>query len=210
MAKSLDIVGIKGPNGWSAIRRELDVQSFGVNAWTRPQGETIVGEHTETGSGQEELYIVIAGSARFTVDGDDLDAPTGTAVFVGDPESKRRAIALEDGTTVVVVGGKAGVAYTPGAFEVNIDVFRLFQEDKIEQAKDMITDALERFEDRGALTYNLACAEARLGETESAVEHLRAALELRPGLTDLARGDTDLDALREDPRFVELVPAASG
>jgi tetratricopeptide (TPR) repeat protein len=105
---------------------------------------------------------------------------------------------------------RRGVAYTPGAFEVNIDVFRLFQEDKIEQAKDMITDALERFEDRGALTYNLACAEARLGETESAVEHLRAALELRPGLTDLARGDTDLDALREDPRFVELVPAASG
>jgi hypothetical protein len=59
------------------------------------------------------------------------------------------------------------------------------------------------------LTYNLACAEARLGETDTAVEHLRAALELRPGLTDLARGDTDLDALRDDPRFVELVPAAS-
>jgi hypothetical protein len=209
MAKSIDIVGIKGPNGWSPIRRELDVQSFGVNAWTRPEGETIVGEHTETGSGQEELYIVIAGSARFTVDGDDLDAPRGTAVYVGDPESKRTAVALEDGTTVVVVGNKAGVAYTPGAFEVNIDVFQLFQQDKIEQAKEMITDALGRYEDRGVLTYNLACAEARLGETDTAVEHLRAALELRPGLTDLARGDTDLDALRGDPRFVELVPAAS-
>jgi hypothetical protein len=59
------------------------------------------------------------------------------------------------------------------------------------------------------LTYNLACAEARLGETDAAVEHLRAALDLRPNLTDLARDDTDLDALREDPRFVELVPAAS-
>jgi quercetin dioxygenase-like cupin family protein len=208
MAKSMDIVGSKGPNGWSPIRRELGVQSFGVNAWTRAEGEAVIGEHTESGSGQEELYIVIAGSARFTVDGADLDAPTGTAVCV-DPESKRTAIALEDGTTIVVVGGKAGVAYTPGAFEVNIDVFRLFQQDKIEQAKEMITDALERFEDRGVLTYNLACAEARLGETDAAVEHLRAALDLRPNLTDLARDDTDLDALREDPRFVELVPAAS-
>jgi quercetin dioxygenase-like cupin family protein len=208
MARSIDIVASKGPNGWSPIRRELDVQSFGVNAWTRAEGEAVIGEHTEAGSGQEELYIVIAGAARFTVDGDDLDAPTGTAIFV-DPESKRTAIALEDGTTVVVVGGKAGAAYTPGAFEVNIDVFRLFQEDKIEQAKEMITDALGRFEDRGVLTYNLACAEARLGETDSAVDHLRAALELRPGLTDLARGDTDLDALRADPRFGELVPAAS-
>jgi quercetin dioxygenase-like cupin family protein len=208
MVKSMDIVGSKGPNGWSPIRRELDVQSFGVNAWTRAKGEAVIGEHTESGSGQEELYIVIAGSACFTVDGDDLDAPTGTAVYV-DPESKRTAIALVDNTTVVVVGGKGGAAYTPGAFEVNIDVFQLFQQDKIEQAKEMITDALGRFEDRGVLTYNLACAEARLGETDSAVEHLRAALDLRPNLTDLARGDSDLDALREDPRFAELVPAAS-
>jgi tetratricopeptide (TPR) repeat protein len=209
VAKSIDIVGIKGANGWSPIRRELGVQSFGINAWTRAEGETIVGEHTETGSGQEELYVVIAGRARFTIDGDDLDAPTGTAVFVGEPESKRTAVALEDGTTVVVMGGKAGQAYVAGGFEVNIDVFELFKQDKIEQAKDMITDALTRFDDRGVLTYNLACAEARLGETDSAVEHLRTALELRPGLTELARGDTDLDAIREDPRFGVLVPAAS-
>jgi quercetin dioxygenase-like cupin family protein len=208
MTKSIDIVAIKGPNGWSPIRRELDVQSFGINAWTRPKGETIVGEHDEEGSGQEEIYIVLAGTARFTIDGDDLDAPAGTAVFV-DPASKRTAVAAEDGTTVIVVGGKPGEAYTPGSFEVNIDVFRLFQEDKIEQAKEMITDAIARFEDRGILTYNLACAEARLGETDSAVEHLRAALALRPGLATLAGGDSDLDAIREDPRFAELVPAAT-
>jgi quercetin dioxygenase-like cupin family protein len=208
MAKSVDIVAIKGPNGWSPIRRELDVQSFGINAWTRAEGETIVSEHDEEGSGQEEVYIVLAGTARFTIDGDDLDAPAGTAVYV-DPVSKRTAVAAEDGTTVIVLGGKAGEAYTPGSFEVNIDVFRLFQEDKIDEAKQMITDALARFEDRGVLTYNLACAEARLGETDSAVEHLRAALELRPGLATLASEDTDLDAIRDDPRFAALVPAAT-
>jgi tetratricopeptide (TPR) repeat protein len=209
MAKSVDIVAIKGPNGWSPIRRELDVQSFGINAWTRAEGETIVSEHDEEGSGQEELYIVLAGTARFTVDGDDLEAPAGTAVFVGDAASKRTAVAAEDGTTVIVIGGRAGEAYRPGSFEVNIDVFRLFQEGKIEQAKQMITDAIERYEDRGILTYNLACAEARLGETDSAVEHLRAALELRPRLATLASEDTDLDAIRDDPRFAELVPAAT-
>jgi tetratricopeptide (TPR) repeat protein len=209
VAKSIDIVAIKGPNGWSPIRRELDVQSFGINAWTRTEGETLVGDHDEEGSGQEELYIIIAGSARFTVDGDDLEAPAGTAVFVGDPASKRTAIALEDGTTVVVIGGKAGEAYIAGAWEVNIDVFQLFQQDKIPEAKQMITDALARYEDRGILTYNLACAEARLGETDSAVEHLRTALELRPRLATLAGEDTDLDAIRDDPRFAELVPAAA-
>lgn len=206
MVESVDIAGSKGPNGWSPIRRELGVQSFGINAWTRPAGETIVGEHDEAGSGQEEVYIVLSGIARFTVDGDELDAPAGTAVFVR-PASKRTATAVEDDTTVVVVGAKPGEAYVPGSFEINIEVFQLFQQGEIEAAKQMVTEALERFEDRGVLTYNLACAESRLGETDPAVEHLRAALELRPSLTELARTDTDLDAIRDDPRFAELVPA---
>lgn len=208
MVESVDIVSIKGPNGWSPIRRELDVQPFGINAWTRPAGETVVGEHDEAGSGQEEVYIVLAGVARFTVDGEDLEAPAGTALCVR-PASKRTAVAVEDDTTVIVVGGKPGEAYTPGSFEVNIEVFQLFQRGEIEAAKQLVTEALARFEDHGVLTYNLACAESRLGETDPAVEHLRAALELRPGLVELARTDTDLDAIREDPRFAELVPAAS-
>ena len=76
-----------------------------------------------------------AGSARSPSTATISTRRTGTAVFVGDPESKRTAIALEDGTTVVVVGCKARSAYKPGAFEVNIDVFQLFQADKIEQAR---------------------------------------------------------------------------
>jgi hypothetical protein len=52
VVESVDIVSIKGPNGWSPIRRELDVRPFWINDWTRPAGETIVGEHDESGSGQ--------------------------------------------------------------------------------------------------------------------------------------------------------------
>jgi len=93
---------------------------------------------------------------------------------------------------------------------VNAEVFALFADDKVAEAKAMVTDALTRFDDRAALTYNLACCEARLGETDAAVEHLGAALELRPSLADLAREDSDLDAIREDPRFDELVGAPAG
>jgi len=182
MAETVDIATIKNSNGWSPIRRELDVQAFGINAWTGDDGATLVGEHDESSSGHEELYIVIAGNARFTVDGEDTDAPTGTAVFVRDPASKRKAVAGADGTTIVSVGGKVGEAYEPLVWEVNAQVFELFAHDQIEEAKELVTGALDRFEDRGALLYNLACTEARLGEIEPALED---ALAVRPSLSDL-------------------------
>lgn len=205
MAATIDIATIKNGNGWSPIRRELDVQAFGINAWSGDDGATLVGEHDEQASGHEELYIVFAGSARFTVDGEDTDAPTGTVVFVRDPASRRKAVATEDGTTIVSVGGKAGEAYEPLVWEVNAQVFELFAHDQIEEAKEMVTAALDRFENRAALLYNLACAEARLGEIEAALGHLEEALAVRASLSDLARDDSDLDALRGEPRFEQLV-----
>ena len=206
MAETVDIATINQGNGWSPIRRELDVQAFGINAWTGDDGERLVGEHDEKSSGHEELYVVIAGSARFTVDGEDTDAAPGTVVFVRDPASQRKAVATEDGTTIVSVGGKAGEAYRALPWEVNAQVFELFGRGEIEEAKHVVTAALDRYEDRGALLYNLACAEARLGELEPAFGHLGEALAARPSLADLARDDTDLDALRGDVRFEQLVP----
>lgn len=205
MAEILDIATIRQGNGWSPIRRELDVQAFGINAWSGDDGATLVGEHDEQASGHEELYIVFAGSAVFTVDGEDTNASTGTVVFVRDPASKRKAVAAEDGTTIVSVGGKAGEAYEPLVWEVNAQVFELFAHDQIEEAKEMVTAALDRFENRAALLYNLACAEARLGEIEPALGHLEEALAVRSSLGDLARDDSDLDALRGEPRFDQLV-----
>lgn len=209
MFKTVDIGAIKRPSGWSPIRRELDVRSFGINAWSGDEGTTLVGEHDEENSGQEELYIVLQGAARFTIDGEDLDAAPGTVVFVGDPASKRKAVAAAGGTTVLSIGGKPGEAFEPRVWEVNAEVFALFADGEIEEAKRMVTDALTRFEDRTALTYNLACCEARLGDTEPAIAHLAEALEQRPSLADLAREDSDLDAIRDDPRFAELVGAAA-
>jgi tetratricopeptide (TPR) repeat protein len=208
MADTLDIATIKNGNGWSPIRRELDVQAFGVNAWSGDEGASLVGEHDEKSSGHEELYMVVAGSARFTVDGEDTEAPTGTVVFVRDPAQKRKAVAAEDGTTIVSVGGKAGEAYEPLVWEVNAQVFELFAQDEVEEAKRMVTDALGRFEDRAALLYNLACCEARLGEIEPALSHLEEAFAVRPSLNELAQGDSDLDALRGEARFDELVGTA--
>jgi quercetin dioxygenase-like cupin family protein len=205
MIESIDIVEIKRPSGWSPIRRELGVRSFGINAWSGDEGARLVGEHDEKPSGQEELYLVLSGSALFTVDGEELEAEPGRVVFVPDPASKRTAVASADGTVVLSVGGKPGEAFEPRAWEVNAEVFALFANDQVEEAKDMVIEALTRFEDRSALTYNLACCEARLGETEEAILHLGEALAMRPSLAELAREDSDLDAIRDDPRFAPLV-----
>ena len=53
--------------------------------------------------------------------------------------------------------------------------------------------------------YNLACCEALAGRKEDAIGHLRTAIELRPQMKELAREDSDFDAIREEPGFAGLV-----
>jgi hypothetical protein len=195
------IAGLARPNGWSPIRRELDVQAFGINAWTAGAGERLIPGHDEVPSGHEELYVVTAGRATFTVGGDEIDAPAGTVVFVRDPSAQRDAWATEDGTTVLVIGGPAGQAYQPRSWETNVDAMPLWEAGDFEGLKRLMLEALERYEDRGTIFYNLACAEAQLGETDAALEHLAAAISERPNLAENVREDSDLDPIREDPRF---------
>jgi tetratricopeptide (TPR) repeat protein len=195
-------------NGWAPLRAHLGARAFGVNAYTKDADERIVGEHAEEASGHEELYLVVAGRAKFTVDGEERDAPVGTAVLV-QSGTTRSADALEDGTTIVVVGGRPGAAFRPRAWETNAIVFPLFGEGRIEEARELLRGVADEYEDGESIEYNLACCEARLGETEKAFAHLARSLEGRPDLVELARGDDDLAALRGDPRFDELVGAAT-
>ena len=196
------IADLERPDGWSPIRRELEVQSFGVNAWTAHEaGATLIAEHDERPSRHEELYLVVAGRATFTVGGEQLDAPAGTIVFVRDPATTRGAVTAEADTTVLAVGAEPGKAYRPRPWEANVDILPLFASGQHAEAKRLLLEALDRYEERNTLLYNLACAEAQLGETEAAFDHLAAALPGRADLAELARGDDDLAPLRDDPRF---------
>jgi tetratricopeptide (TPR) repeat protein len=192
---------LERPDGWSPIRRALGVSAFGINAWTGQEaGATIISEHDEQPSGHEELYVVVAGRATFTVGGEEVDAPVGTIVFVRDPTAKRGAVAAEASTTVLAVGGRPGEAYRPRSWETNVDVLPMFESGRHEEAKQVLIEALDRYEDQGTILYNLACAEAQLGETDAALDHLAAALQERPDLAESARDDTDLEPIRDDPR----------
>ncbi len=72
------------------VREHLGIHAFGINAFTPGEDGTLIDEHDEAGSGQEELYIVLDGKVTFVIDGEVVDAPPGTLVFVG-PESRRKA-----------------------------------------------------------------------------------------------------------------------
>ncbi len=194
-------------SGWSPIRRHFDIRSFGINAWTGHEaGAAVIPAHDEKPSGHEELYLVTAGRAKFTVEGEEVDAPAGTIVFVRNPDANRGAVAAEAETTVLTVGAKPGETYTPRSWETNAEVLPLFEQGRFQEAKELLAAALDRHEDRGTLLFNLACAEAQLGETDAALEHLSAAIVERPDLAETARGDSDLDPIRGDPRFATLFP----
>lgn len=200
------IAELERPDGWSPIRRQLGVQAFGVNAWTvREAGASVIPEHDEVPSGHEELYLVLTGHATFSVAGEEIDAPTGTVVFVPDPATKRGAVARDAGTTVFALGARPGDAYRPRAWETNVDVFPMFDEGRFEEAKQLLLEALGQYEDQGTLLYNLACAEAQLGNPDAALDYLSGALDERPDLRESAGGDEDLATLREDPRFAALI-----
>jgi tetratricopeptide (TPR) repeat protein len=192
-------------DGWAPIRAALDVQAFGVNAWTaHAPGATLIPPHDEAPSGHEELFVVAAGHARFTVGEDEIDAPAGEIVFVRDPAVSRAAVAVEADTTIVSVGATAGRAFRPRSWELNRDVIPLLDAGRHAEARELLLDALERYEDRDTVLYNLACAEAQLGETDAAFRHLGEAFRLRPAFAEHAGDDPDLEPLRADPRFAEL------
>jgi len=178
---------------WRPIRRRFVIWGFGTNAYTAAKpGDWVVEEHTESQLGHEELYVVVRGRATFTLDGDQVDAPTGTLVFISDPAVKRKAVAEEDGTVVLAVGGKPGEAFTPSAWEWYFQAYAQPTEEGIETMRAGIADLGER----GPLYYHLACLEARAGRLDDARAHLARAVELDPKLAELAEKDDDLKEVR--------------
>lgn len=190
---------------WRPVRKHFGLRAFGVNAWVaESEGDEIIQEHSEEDSGHEELYVVTDGHATFTLGGEEVDAPTGTYVYVA-PETSRKAVAKEAGTTIISIGAKPGEAFEVQNWEANAEMWPLYEAGDYEGAIAVLEKALER-ERQGALVYNLACMEAMLGRREDAVEHLLESLEGAPErFIETARNDSDLDSIKDDPRVVELL-----
>jgi hypothetical protein len=98
---------------WKPVRHHFGIRAFGTNAYVAlAAGEQVIEEHSEGSGGHEELYFVASGRAAFTVAGEEIDAPAGTFVYVGDPVHVRGAVAQEPGTAVLAVGAPFGAPFS--------------------------------------------------------------------------------------------------
>jgi tetratricopeptide (TPR) repeat protein len=195
---------VDGELQWRPVRRTLRIEAFGINAYTANAGELVVEEHDETGAGaghHEELYVVVTGRATFTVDGQSFDAPVGTLVFLDDPQERRGARAVEDGTTVLAIGGVRGKPFRISPWEFAFAGVPAYKAGRHDEAKALLLEGLELHPANPSLLYDLACNESLNGESETALEHLREAVAAEPKYGKYAQEDSDLDAIRDDPRF---------
>jgi tetratricopeptide (TPR) repeat protein len=192
---------------WRPIRRRFGITAFGTNAYTAEQaGQRVVEEHRESG-GHQELYVVLAGRATFTLDGDEVDAPAGTLVYC-EPDTLRGAIAAEDGTTVLGIGAKPGVVFEPSAWEESFAATGYAKLGQLDRARETFRAATESHPDNWQPFYNWACIEARFGEPGTALTLLDRAIELDAKALEYAPADEDFASLREDPAFLRITRQA--
>jgi tetratricopeptide (TPR) repeat protein len=201
----IDGYGDEGRPFWHMVRATLGVEAFGINAWRATADEQdVIGEHDELGdgaAGHEEVYVVLSGHVTFTLDGETVEAPARTVVFVRDPAVKRRAVARDAGTTVLAVGAKAGTAFTVSPWERSASALRYWTNGEWDKAIEHLERERAADPESARVLYDLACAEARGGHVDDAIEHLGAAIALQESFLENAQSDPDFASIHDDPRF---------
>ena len=185
---------------WKPVRKTLGVTAFGINAYTAANtGDEVVEDHTESQLGHEEIYAVMSGHATFTVDGDEVDAPAGTLVYLDDPAQRRSAVATEPNTTVLAIGGRPGL-HEVSAWEYFFPALPHMASGDYDTARRLLEEALTET-NAAVVHYQLACIEALTGNKERALAELSAAVELEDRFREHAAKDDDFASIRGDPRF---------
>ena len=112
-----DVDAYQGPGTLPGIRfrpagRALGVSAWGMNVIEIDAGCALYPEHDHVKDGQEEVYVVLAGSATLQHEGEAIDLAQGAMVRVG-PAQKRKFVPGPAGVTLLALGGTPGKAYEP-------------------------------------------------------------------------------------------------
>jgi mannose-6-phosphate isomerase-like protein (cupin superfamily) len=193
---------IERRDSWIPVREHLGIRAFGINAYTPRDDGRIINDHDEESSGQQELYVVVDGTATFDVDGERVEAPAGTLVFAR-PAARRSATG---DATVLVIGATPGEAFHPldwgDAWTFHAESLRAYGEQRYGDALDAVRRGLADNPDHPGLHYNYACFAVLAGDTsDETFDHLRRSVELFPRFRDQARTDDDFVSVRDDARF---------
>jgi uncharacterized cupin superfamily protein len=93
------------------MRVALGASAFGINQVELPAGAS-GREHDEAASGQEEVYVILAGSGTMRVDAAEVALQPGMWLRL-DAASTRLPTAGPDGLTFIAVGARPGAEYVP-------------------------------------------------------------------------------------------------
>jgi hypothetical protein len=188
------------------IRHHLGISAFGATAWSaHAAGEPVINEHDEGDpTADEELFVVLSGHAVFDLEGDRIDAPAGTLVFAP-PRTRRSATATEDGTTILAVEGTPGKGYEARGWELWAPLFPAYEAGEYAEVADRLESLVETSPQYPLLFFNLACCESLSGRTAGALRHLQHAIEMSDEFRGHAQTDSDLDPIRDEPEFKQLV-----
>jgi len=199
---------LPGPGSltWIPVRGPLGIGAFGVNAYLADEaGADVVEEHTED-SGHEELYVVVAGRATFTLDGEELDAPAGTLVFLPEHGVRRRAVAQEPGTLVLAIGGWPDRPFEPSSWEWWFRAYGLQDLGRLDEARAVMAEGTQERPQDADMAFHRACLDTLGGDRDSAFAHLTRAVALGgEPLRARALAERDFAALRADPRWAVVV-----
>jgi quercetin dioxygenase-like cupin family protein len=197
----LDAIEMQDGFVWRPVRRRFGIQAFGTNAYTPGASGQVVEEHTEQVYGHQEIYLVLRGRVRFTVDGNDHELGPGQLVFLRDPSLRRAAVALTDDAAVLAVGGKPGAPHEVSAWEYTFAASPHLRAGRYDEARQLLHEGLEAKPDNPAIRYDLACVEALAGESDKALELLNEAVATDERFREYAQTDEDFASIRDDPRF---------
>jgi uncharacterized cupin superfamily protein len=89
---------------------DLGVESFGLQVLDFPGGFADYPEHDHAHDRQEEVYVVLAGSAEFEIAGERAQADAGTMLRV-DADARRTLVPGPDGVRLLAIGCSPDGAY---------------------------------------------------------------------------------------------------
>jgi mannose-6-phosphate isomerase-like protein (cupin superfamily) len=92
--------------------KSLGVSAWGMNVLRLPADWSGHPDHDHAKDGQEEVYVVLEGSATLKAGDQSWSLKPGTLARVG-PGQKRKIIPGEKGATILALGGTPGKAYEP-------------------------------------------------------------------------------------------------
>jgi mannose-6-phosphate isomerase-like protein (cupin superfamily) len=113
--KRIDEMDTAFGGGMRLARAALGVSSFGIQVEEFPPDFDQYPEHSHAEDGQEEVYVVLRGSAEIEIDGQRIPLDTETIVRVG-PGARRRIIPGPQGVRILALGAVPGGVYEPPGF----------------------------------------------------------------------------------------------